>query len=213
MPGPWSVTVIRASPSIGGDPDLDGDVARRVDERVADDVGDHLAQAVLVAGHDDRAGERRRDRTVGIDRAGVAGGVGGQAEQVDRPAVERPALVELGQRQQVVDEAGHADGLLLGAPHRLVELGRLVEAADPVQLGVAADRRDGRTQLVGRVGDEPAQPVLRLGPLGERPLQRLASMWLRATPSSPGLGGRRRLRDTVGQVAAGDLASPCGSSA
>ena len=33
-------------------------------------------------------------------------------------------------------------------------------AAAPVQLGVAADRGDRRAQLVGGVGDEPAQPLL-----------------------------------------------------
>ena len=49
---------------------------RGVDEGVADDVGDHLAQAVLVAGHDERAVDVGRDRASRVDGAGVAGGVG-----------------------------------------------------------------------------------------------------------------------------------------
>ena len=50
--------------------------------------------------------------------------------------------------------------LLLGAPHGVVEGRGLLQGAGPVELGVAPDRRDGRAQLVGRVGHELAEPAL-----------------------------------------------------
>ena len=92
-------------------------------------------------------------------RASAAASTPEHAE-VDRVAGQRPTLVEAGEQQQVVDQRRHPHRLLLGAAHRLVELGGVVEAAVAVQLGVAADRRDRRAQLVRRVGDEPAQPRL-----------------------------------------------------
>ena len=125
-----------------------------MDERVADDVGDDLTEAILVAGDDDRAVELRRDRSVRIDGGGITGGVGDEPAEIDRSLLERPALVELGEAQQVVDEAGHAHRLLLGAAHRFVELAALAQATDAVQLGVAADGRHRRPQLVGGVGNE-----------------------------------------------------------
>ena len=95
--------------------------------------------------------------------------------------------------EEVVDERAHADRLLLGAPHGVVELAGLVERAGPVQLGVPADRRHGRAQLVRRVGDELAQPRLRRGALveglldaAEHPVERHAEV--------AGLGAGRALR-------------------
>ena len=81
---------------------------------------------------------------------------------------------------------------------------RLVEATDAVQLGVAADRRHRRAQLVGRIGDEPAQPLLRLGSLVERRLERLEHV-VERDAELPGLRRRRGVRHPLGEVAAGDL--------
>ena len=101
------------------------------------------------------------DRPVGLDGPRVAHRVVGQSTpRSTGAALERPALVEPGEQQQVLDERAHAHRLLLGAAHGLAELVGVGEAARAVQLGVAPDGGDRRAQLVGRVGDEPAQPLL-----------------------------------------------------
>ena len=118
----------------------------------------------------DALGDRRSDRAVGIDGAGVADRVDGEHAEIDRLRLERAALVEPGEEQQVVDERAHAHRFLLGAAHRLRELLGVVEAAAAVELGVPADRGHRRAQLVRRVGDELAQARLRRGALVERVL-------------------------------------------
>ena len=118
-------------------------------------------------------------------------------------AVGRPPLVESGQEEEVVDEAPHADGLLLGAAHGLVELVRILQRAGAVELGVAADRRDRRAQLVGRVGHELAQPTLRLGALVEGLLDAPEHLVQRG-PELAGLGAGRGLVDPQGEVAGRD---------
>ena len=183
-------------------------------ERVADEVGDDLAQPVLVA--------RRRppapsavgcDRPVGVDGPRVARRRRRRARR-GRPGslLERPALVEPGEEQQVVDEAAHAHRLLLGAAHRLVELVGVVEAAGAVELGVAADRRDRRAQLVRRVGDELAQAVLGRGALVEGLLD-AAEHLVERDAELAGLGAGGRLGHPVREVAGGDRAAPSRSSA
>ena len=105
-----------------------GDVRRSVHEGVADDVGDHLPQPILVAVDDDwRSVELDVDRPPGRRGAGVGGGVARQHRQVDRSHVEWTPLVEPGERQHVVDEAADARRLLLGATHRVVERRRVAE--------------------------------------------------------------------------------------
>ena len=106
-------------------------------ERVADQVADHLAQPVLVAVDGHALGDVGGHHPVGRDRAPVGGGVDAEHAEVDRRALERAALVEPGEEQQVVDQRRHAHRLLLGAPHRLVEVAGLGEPAVAVQLGVA----------------------------------------------------------------------------
>ena len=121
------------------------------------------------------------------------------------PALEGAALVEAGQQQEVVDEAAHAHGFLLGAAHGLAEAGLVVEGAALVELGVAPDRGDRRAQLVGGVGDELAQPLLgRLRALVERPSSMLPEHGVERLAELGRLGARRRRLDAVGQVALGD---------
>ena len=143
---------------------LDRRVARSVDERVADDVGEHLPQAILVTRHHDRPLDVGADRPARVDRRRIAGSVGHEHGEIDRPGLERPVLVELGERQHVVDEAAHPDRLLLGSSHRLVQLARLAEPPASEQLGVPTDRGDRCAQLMRRIGDELAEPVLRPRP-------------------------------------------------
>ena len=102
-----------------------------VHEGVADDVGDHLPQPILVAVDDDwRSAELDVDRPPGRRRAGVGCGVARQQRQVDRSHVERTLLVEPGERQHVIDEAADACRLLLGATHRVVERRRVAQTPD-----------------------------------------------------------------------------------
>ena len=82
--------------------------------------------------------------------------------ELDRLALERPALVEPREQQQVVDEQAHPLATRARSPPSSA---RDRPAAGPraarEQLGVRAHRRERRAQLVRRVGDEAAQPLLR----------------------------------------------------
>ena len=81
----------------------------------------------------------------------------------------RPLLVEPGQLQKIIDEYAHPDDLALDPAHRLVEFRAGRRAAATVELGEALDRRQRRTQLVRRIREELAQPLLRGGPRRRAP--------------------------------------------
>src|SRR5829696_2201901 len=101
----------------GPDPDLDRAAGRGVGEGVVDQVGQHLAQPLVVAEHDQGAAlaavavvagaEDELDLAVGGDRPGVVDGLGGQGEQVHRVVAQRALLVEAGQQQEVLDQQPH----------------------------------------------------------------------------------------------------------
>ena len=76
---------------------------------------------------------------------------GQQLGQIDRRVGQLPALVEAGQQQEVVDQAGHAAASRSMRRMRRPLVG-LVGAAGAVQLGEPADRRQRGAQLVGGVG-------------------------------------------------------------
>ena len=103
-------------------------------------------------------------------RVGVAHRVGADALQVDRLRPQRPAPVQLGQQQEVLDQAAHPGRLLLDPLERLAPPGLVGEAAPPQQLGVAPDGGERRAQLVRGVGHELAQALLGGRLLGEGPL-------------------------------------------
>ena len=79
-----------------------------------------------------------------------------------------PRLVEAGEQEQVLDQDLHAGGLLFDAAQDGGQVDSGVVAAEPEQLGESLDRRERRAQLVGRVGQELAQPQLGRVPLRER---------------------------------------------
>ncbi len=93
-----------------------------MDSRVGEEVGQHLAQSPLVPEDEDRSGSVERDRPVGVDRACVGHRVLGEDGDVDRLALERLALVESGEQEEVLDERAHPRALLVDALHRPVEL-------------------------------------------------------------------------------------------
>ena len=191
------------APAAVVDPHRDGRAGGRVLERVPDEIAQHLPEPVLVAVDGDARGHVGRHDPVGRDRACVGGGVDAQHAEVDRLTGQRPPLVETGEQQQVVDQRRHPDRLLLGAPHRLVEIGGVTEAAVSVELGVAADRGDRRAQLVGGVGHEPPEPRLRRRPLGERVLDP-GHHRVQRNAQLGGLGARPLLRYPLREVTAGD---------
>ena len=77
--------------------------------------------------------------------------------------------------------------------------------ADPEQLGVAADRRQRRAQLVRGVGEEAAQALLARAALGERLLQPREHRVQRQAEAAD-LGARLGVVDAPRQVARGDRA-------
>ena len=173
MPGPRSSTSSTTDPFVGS---RRGSRSARdfgVDERVADDVGDHLAQAVLVAGHDRTcrpatSSVMSRERRGGA-AASAAASVARARESTGRASSGR-CWSSLASSEHVVDQTTHPARLLFSAPHRVVELVLLGQPTVPVQLGVAADRGDRRAQLVRGVGDELPQPRVRLRAFVERAL-------------------------------------------
>jgi hypothetical protein len=142
-----------------------GDHARtvgRVHARVGEQVGDDLAQPGLVARHDGR-GIREPDLPIvaGARRLRVADRLDHDAIEVDRSGSELAALVEPSEQQQVLDELGHAHRLRLDAADACTRRAAARRRAAG-ELGVAADRRERRPQLVARVGDEAAHLLLAL---------------------------------------------------
>ncbi len=76
----------------------------------------------------------------------------------------------MGQQRQLVDEQPHPVHLGLHPFHGVVELVLVTQAALDVQVDPAVQGRERRAQLVARVGDEAAQPVLGASLGGERVL-------------------------------------------
>ena len=188
--------------------DREGDVHRGASRRVLADVGQQvrhqLPQALLVTRHDHRAGRHvDRDRSVGLDGASIGHAVAGDGGQIHRLRLERPALVEPGEQQHVVDQLAHAHRLTLDPAHGIGEPGALGDRAGPVELGVAPDRGERGAQLVGRIGDEPAEPLLRRLALFEGALD-LVEHAVEGESEPAGLGGRRADIDPPGEVALGD---------
>ena len=148
--------------AVDGDPDRHRRRLRGVDPGVREQVGHDLVEAHVVAADDDRArGRLEGDGPVGLDGTGVGHGVVDEGHQVDGLAFEGAALVETGEEQEVVDEHAHPRRLVLDPAHGEGQLVGVVGGAPPEQLGVAADGGERGAQLVGGVGDEPAQALLR----------------------------------------------------
>ena len=75
-------------------------------------------------------------------------------------SVERPALVEVREEEQVLDEDAHPLGLAADALHRALEIVGPAGGAAGEELGVGADGGERRAELVRGVGDEPAELAL-----------------------------------------------------
>jgi hypothetical protein len=83
-----------------------------VGTRVAEQVGEHLVQHVLVAGDDNRLGWQVEQPVVaGASYPGVAGCLDSQLRQVHRFVGQRATRIEPREQQQVVDQPAHPLGL------------------------------------------------------------------------------------------------------
>ena len=179
----------------------------RVDERVAQQVGEHLAQLVGVA-EDERAAPstRRSIVAVGRGRARVVDGVARRARR-GRPRL-CGASATSSSRASVSRSSTSTPMRAASSSIRRIAFStssRLARGAHPEQLGVAADRRQRRAQLVRGVGEEAAQPVLARLALGERLLEAVEHR-VQREPEAADLGARVGRLDAVREVAAGDRA-------
>ena len=154
----------------GRDGDLDRSLLRGVHQRVSHQVAEYLAKAGVVALDDDGAVRGQGDLALRSHSTGVRGGITGDRVEVDRLSLERPALVKPGDQQHVVDEHRHAHRLLLDSPAREVRVSGRFSRTAAKHLRVAANRCQGRAQLMRRVGDKAPQPRVGLCALRHRRL-------------------------------------------
>ena len=113
-------------------------------------------------------------------------------------------LVQGGQRQQVLHQDSHPRRFGLDPCHRSLQRRRVVDGAQPEQLRVAANRRQRRAQLMGRVGQEPPELILALPAGGEGSLD-LPEHLVQRPAQTPHLGALVRRRHPPGEVARRDL--------
>ena len=127
-----------------------------VREQVVDDLPQPASVAGTVAGSTassiGRSGSTDARR---LDR------LADDLRELDRLLLERAALVEPREQQQVVDEQAHPLRLARDAGHRALEIVRPRRRATVEQLGVRAHSGQRRAQLVRRVGDEAAEAPVR----------------------------------------------------
>ena len=131
------------------------------------------------------------------------GHVGGDLVEVDRLQPGCGRVVDPGEIDHVAHEPRHPLALEPRPAHGVVEGVLVAESARLVELGVAADGRDRRSELVGHVGDEVAQSEVRGITLGERHLD-VAHHRVERFAQLSGLGGRVGLGDPLGELSLGD---------
>ena len=137
------------------------------------------------------SGRSSRQWCSGPGHVRVADRVDHQPRQVHRPGRQRPAGVQPGQQQQVLDQRGHPGRLRLHPAHRVRHIVRYPGIAAPRQLGVPADGGQRRAQFVAGVGDELADPGLAGLPGGQARRRRArASGSARRRPGRPRYAGR-----------------------
>ena len=191
------------------DPHGDRGAVRGVPPGVRQQVAEHLPQPVLVAEDKLRVvGQLEHPPMAAPGHLGVTRGVDGQPGHVDRLAAQRQAGVEPGEQQQVIDEDAHPGGLRKhpaeGVRHGLGG----VAGVQHGQLRVAADGRQGSTQLVAGVGREAAEPGLARGAalqrglhVTEHPVERQPDLACLGPGVGVGhAGGQRHLAGFQGQL-------------
>ena len=184
---------------VAADPHRDGGAVRGVPSGVAEQVGKHLVQPVLVTADRHRVVGQLEDPAVAAaGDLGVAGGVDRQPGHVHRFPGQRAAGVEPGEQQQVVDEHAHPGGFRQYAAERVGDLLGGVAGAQQPEFGVAADGGQRGAQLVARVGGEPAQPRLARGAPPQRRLH-VPEHPVEGQPDLACFGVRVGVRHALGQ--------------
>ena len=154
--------------------------------------------------------ERDVDRALGLDRPRGLERLGDDLLERDRLELERPALVEVGEQQQILDEDAHPLGLAADPGHRALEVVGPAGGAAGEELGVGADCGERCPELVRGVGHEAAQ--LALGGL-ERPQRRVTRRdglldvgehRVEGEAQAADLGARLGALDALREVAGGD---------
>ena len=141
-----------------------------VDARVVEQVVDDLTDPSGVPDDLDRPARGQLDRALRFDGARSFDRVRHHGDEVERFTFERPSLIEASEQEEVVDEHAHPGGLGLDVRHRLGQVLRVGVGAATEELGVAADRRQRRPELVRRIGDEAPEALLGPPALFERRL-------------------------------------------
>jgi len=101
------------------------------------------------------------DRSSGLDRGGIDGGIAQDLGEIGGGCRQRAALVETGQVEHLIHQLGHPRRLLLGSAHCVIELAGVLQTAHSVELGVPGDSGQGSPQFVRGVGHELAQARFR----------------------------------------------------
>ena len=138
---------------------------------VGQQVVDDLAEPGRIAHDLDRVRGGELHRPLRAHRGGGVHRLGAQPDQFGRHDLQREALVEAGQREQVVDQALHAGRLGADAGEDPGQIVGVLRRAPLEELGVGRHGGDRRPQLVRGVGHELAQvPIGLLQPvLGRHP--------------------------------------------
>src|SRR5438128_331283 len=126
---------------------------------VAKQIVQPLAQANAVA-EDGHPLGREFDRPLRIERASGLDRLGSDLVELEPLALERPALVEAGEQEQVIDEGAHPLALAADPAHRALEVVRTLRCAALEELGVRSHRGQRCAQLVRGVGHEAPQPAV-----------------------------------------------------
>jgi hypothetical protein len=140
--------------ALGLDAYLDWRARGRMDEGVTHKVSDHLAELTRVSGHRNCSVVMKGHLTVGGGGTAVVDGIGDEACEVHRRHRYLRELVEPRKGEEVLHELPHAGGFLLDPSCRLRGLVGFPDYPEPEELGIAADRRERRPQLMRCIRQE-----------------------------------------------------------
>ncbi|GHI96384.1 hypothetical protein TPA0905_58550 [Streptomyces olivaceus] len=236
--GPVRAAGLPAGPG-GAHPDDDPAAGRGVRTRVGQEVAQDLGELVAVAerlddvevllpvvfsgtgtgtgfgtgagaGAGPGAAERLEpDVPVRVAYGGARDGVRAQGEQVDALAAAHGRVTELGEQEEVVDQAAHAVGVVHDPAVRLPAPPAGHPGLVDEQLGETLDRRERSAQFVTRVRHEPPHAPLRvLGPVqgAAEPVEHRVERQTQAPHLRVGVGHRHvQLQVARGDVLGGAL--------
>ena len=127
---------------------------------IGEQVVDDPPKRGAISDHLDRLGGAKDERPLGTDGAGRLDRLVHKADELDWLGRCGRALVELGEREEVLDELSHARRLGLDPREHPRKVLLVARRASPEQLGVGRDGRNRRSELVRRVGDEASEALV-----------------------------------------------------